>query len=194
MILLIQGNTGGALLVRRTLDALGCKAKVDIAEMDNFPHSCWRRGPRAYRADRHQVAICRSQPSRATDRHGIFGARAMFPTARGDALDRPYELHQRQRHAPRRQLRRQRRQDRRGRQLQIYADGVTPMVARLYEAINAERVAVAAALGAKVRDLADWFEITYGVRGKTLSETSAKAHHPQRRALSGHRHAEEFRS
>jgi opine dehydrogenase len=56
----------------------------------------------------------------------------------------------------------------------FYADGVTPLVARLYEAISAERVAVAAALGAKVRDLADWFEITYGVRGKTLSETAQK--------------------
>ena len=30
----------------------------------------------------------------------------------------------------------------------FYAEGVTPAVARLYEAINAERVAVAAALGA----------------------------------------------
>jgi hypothetical protein len=34
---------------------------------------------------------------------------------------------------------------------------VTPSVARVYEAINAERVAVAAALGASVPTLADWF-------------------------------------
>ena len=46
-----------------------------------------------------------------------------------------------------------------------------PSVARLYETINAERVAVAAALGATVPNLADWFERTYGVRGATLSET-----------------------
>jgi len=36
--------------------------------------------------------------------------------------------------------------------------GITP-VARLYEAVNAERVAVAAALGAAVPDVADWFEL-----------------------------------
>ena len=36
---------------------------------------------------------------------------------------------------------------------------------------RAERVAVAAALGATVPNLADWFERTYGVRGATLSET-----------------------
>jgi opine dehydrogenase len=53
----------------------------------------------------------------------------------------------------------------------FYAEGVTPAVARLYEAINAERVAVAAALGASVPTLADWFERVYGVRGATLVET-----------------------
>jgi opine dehydrogenase len=53
----------------------------------------------------------------------------------------------------------------------FYAEGVTPSVARVYRAINAERVAVAAALGAQVPTLEDWFERTYGVRGATLSET-----------------------
>ena len=53
----------------------------------------------------------------------------------------------------------------------FYAEGVTPAVARLYEAINAERVAVAAALGASVPSLADWFDRVYGVREVTLVET-----------------------
>ena len=44
-ILLIQGNTGGALCFRRALDAAGCRAQVDIAEMDNYPYSCWRVSP-----------------------------------------------------------------------------------------------------------------------------------------------------
>jgi opine dehydrogenase len=59
----------------------------------------------------------------------------------------------------------------RGESYRFYADGVTPSVARLYEAINAERVAVAAALGASVPTLADWFERVYGVRGASLVET-----------------------
>ena len=53
----------------------------------------------------------------------------------------------------------------------FYAEGVTPAVARLYEAINAERVAVAAALGASVPTLADWFGRVYGVREATFVET-----------------------
>ena len=48
---------------------------------------------------------------------------------------------------------------------------MTPSVARLYRAINAERVAVAAAYGAAVLTLEDWFERVYGVRGADLSET-----------------------
>ena len=59
----------------------------------------------------------------------------------------------------------------RGESYKFYAEGVTPAVARLYAAINAERVAVAAALGAEVPTLEDWFERTYGVRGATLPET-----------------------
>jgi opine dehydrogenase len=53
----------------------------------------------------------------------------------------------------------------------FYAEGVTPAVAQLYETINAERVAVAAALGASVPSLADWFDLVYGVREATLVET-----------------------
>jgi opine dehydrogenase len=45
IVLLIQGNTGGALVVRRALDRAGCRARIDVAEMDNYPYSCWRRGP-----------------------------------------------------------------------------------------------------------------------------------------------------
>ena len=48
---------------------------------------------------------------------------------------------------------------------------MTPAAARLYEAINAECVVVAAALGASVPSLADWFDRVYGVRETTLVET-----------------------
>jgi len=59
----------------------------------------------------------------------------------------------------------------RGEGYKFYAEGVTPSVARVYQAINAERVAVAAAFGAQVPTLEDWFERTYRVRGASLSET-----------------------
>jgi opine dehydrogenase len=45
IILLIQGNTGGSLVVRRALAAAGCRADIDVAEMDNYPFSNWRLSP-----------------------------------------------------------------------------------------------------------------------------------------------------
>ena len=56
----------------------------------------------------------------------------------------------------------------------FYAEGVTPAVARLYQAINRERVAVAAALGAAVPTLEDWFDRVYGVREANLVETCVR--------------------
>src|ERR1700731_3616230 len=64
-------------------------------------------------------------------------------------------LYQRECDAACGELRRQCGAHRERRKLQILCGGVTPGVARLYDAINAERVAVAAALGASVPILSD---------------------------------------
>lgn len=170
IILLVQGNTGGSLVVRRALSAAGCSAQVDVAEMDNYPMSAWRRGPTriepivvkkglqiaTFPGNRIDAVFPRLAPLFPTAvaapnvaYTGFMNANAMLHVANcvGNAglIDR-------------------------GGNYKFYAEGVTPMVARLYEAINAERVAVAAALGAKVPDLAEWFELTYGVREATLPE------------------------
>ena len=170
-ILLIQGNTGGSLAFRRTLTAAGCRAAVDIAEMDNYPYSCWRPTPTtirpivrkkflqiaAFPGNRTEPVFTRLSPlfphavaAPTVISTGFTNANAMLHVANcvGNAgkIDR-------------------------GEAYKFYAEGVTPSVARLYSAINAERVAVAAALGAEVPTLEDWFERTYHVRGATLSET-----------------------
>ncbi len=172
IILLIQGNTGGSLVFRRALDAAGCRAAVDIAEMDNYPYSNFRlvaddvSGRSCARSwlqiatfpgNRIAPVFARlaplfptavAAPSIACT--GFTNANAMLHVANcvGNAgkIDR-------------------------GETYKFYAEGVTPAVARLYQAINAERVAMAAALGVEVPTLEDWFERTYGVRGATLDET-----------------------
>ena len=171
LILLIQGNTGGSLVVRRALDRAGCRAAVDIAEMDNYPFSCWRLGPArirpivrkrwlqiaAFPGHRIGPVFARLGPlfpeaAAAPDivHTGFTNANAMLHVANsvGNAgkIDR-------------------------GEDYKFYAEGVTPAVARLYQAINGERVAIAAALGASVPTLEDWFERVYGVRGADLPET-----------------------
>ncbi len=170
-ILLIQGNTGGALVFRRALDSAGCRAAVDIAEMDNYPYSSWRPAPTTIRPIvRKKFLQIAAFPGNRIDpvfallsplfphavaaptiiSTGFTNANAMLHVANCVANAGKID---------------------RGETYKFYAEGVTPSVARLYGAINAERVAVAAALGAKVLTLEDWFERTYGVRGATLSET-----------------------
>jgi opine dehydrogenase len=170
-ILLIQGNTGGALVFRRALDTVGCRAAVDIAEMDNYPYSCWRPTPTtirpiirkkflqiaAFPGSRIDAVFARLSPlfphavaAPTVIATGFTNANAMLHVANCVANAGKID---------------------RGESYQFYAEGVTASVARLYRAINAERVAVAAALGAQVPSLEDWFERTYGVRGATLSET-----------------------
>ncbi len=171
IVLLIQGNTGGSLVVRRALDAAGCRAAVDVAEMDNYPFSNWRLSPTRIRpiVKKRWLQIATFPGRRITAVFprlaplfphavaapsvvctGFTNANAMLHVANcvGNAgkIDR-------------------------GESYKFYAEGVTPSVARLYQAINAERVAVAAALGASVPTLEDWFDRVYGVRGADLVET-----------------------
>ena len=171
IVLLIQGNTGGALAFRRALDQSGCRAAIDIAEMDNYPYSCWRVSPThikpivakkflqiaAFPGNRIDPVFARLGPlfpyavaAPTIASTGFMNANAMLHVANCVANASKID---------------------RGEGYKFYAEGVTPAVARLYQAINAERVAVAAALGAEVPTLEDWFTRTYGVRGATLSET-----------------------
>jgi opine dehydrogenase len=171
IVLLIQGNTGGSLVVRRALDAAGCAAAVDIAEMDNYPYSCWRPQPTlirpivrkkflqiaAFPGNRTDAVFARLSPlfphavaAPTVISTGFTNANAMLHVANCIANAGKIDH---------------------GEAYKFYADGVTSSVAHLYSAINAERVAVAAALGAEVPNLEDWFWRAYGVRGATLPET-----------------------
>jgi len=170
-LLLIQGNTGGSLVMRRALDAAGCRARVDIAEMDNYPYSSWRLAPTRIRPIVHKKFLqIASFPGSRID--AVFAKLApLFPYAIASPsiistglTNANAMLHVANCVANAGKIDR-------GEAYKFYAEGVTPSVGRLYTAINAERVAVAAALGASVPNLEDWFDRTYGVRGASLSET-----------------------
>jgi opine dehydrogenase len=170
-LLLIQGNTGGSLIVRRALNDAGCRAEVDVAEIDNYPYSCWRLGPTRIRpivrkrwlqiatfpGNRIGAVFPRLSPlfpeavaAPNVLYTGFTNANAMLHVANCVANSGRIES---------------------GDSYKFYAEGVTPAVARLYEAINTERVAVAAARGTSVPTSADWFDRVYGVREATLVET-----------------------
>jgi opine dehydrogenase len=170
-ILLIQGNTGGSLVFRRALDRAGCRARVDIAEMDNYPFSCWRLAPTRIKpiVTKKGLQIASFPGSRIDAVFARLGP--LFPTAiaRPTIVSTGFTNANAMLHVANCVGNAGKIDG--GEAYKFYAEGVTPAVARLYSAINAERVAIAAALGAEVLTLEDWFAHTYGVRGATLSET-----------------------
>jgi len=58
-----------------------------------------------------------------------------------------------------------------GNTYRFYAEGYTPSLITLLEALDAERLAVAGAYGAKVPGIHAWLLQTYGLGGDTLKET-----------------------
>jgi opine dehydrogenase len=171
VILLIQGNTGGSLIVRRALDEAACHAEVDIAEMDNYPYSCWRLSATRVRpiVRKRWLQIATFPGQRIDDVFPLLAP--LFPeaVAAPNILYTGFTNANAMLHVANCVANAGRIES--GESYKFYAEGVTPAVARLYEAINAERVAVAAALGASVPTLADWFDRVYGVREATLVET-----------------------
>jgi opine dehydrogenase len=171
VILLVQGNTGGSLVVRQALDDAGCRATVDVAEMDNYPYSCWRLSPTRIRpiVKKRWLQIATFPGNRISAVFPRFST--LFPEAVGapNILYTGFTNANAMLHVANCVANAGRIEN--GDGYKFYAEGVTPAVAQLYEAINTERVAVAAALGASVPTLADWFERVYGVREATLVET-----------------------
>ena len=53
---------------------------------------------------------------------------------------------------------------------QFYIDGVTPSVAGVLEALDRERVTVAAAIGIRARTAMEWLQVAYNVTGTNLFE------------------------
>ena len=170
LILLIQGNTGGSLIVRRALNDADCQASVDVAEMDNYPYSCRRLSPTRIRPIVHKrwLQIAAFPGNRIGAVHHRLSP--LFPqaVAAPNILCTAFTNANAMLHVANCVANAGRIES--GESYRFYADGVTPAVARLYEAISAERVAVAAALGAAVPTLADWFECVYGVREANLVE------------------------
>ena len=170
-ILLMQGNTGGSLVVRRELDRAGCKAKIDLAETDTYPYAmrfvaptkmrqttqkCWMQIA-AFPGNRSAVVHARLVPLfpqavAAPDilHTGLMNVNAILHVANCLANAGRIE---------------------RGGGYMFYGEGVTPAVARMYEAIDAERMSIARALNVNVPSLVDWIERAYNVRETDLVKT-----------------------
>ena len=170
IVLLVQGNTGGSLAFRRILDQAGCRAKIDPAEMDNFPYSARKLGPAKIQPiiTKRWLQIASFPGNRIDAVFATLGP--LFPTAvpAATVVSTGFTNANAMLHVANCVLNATRIEH--GEAYKFYSHGVTQGVARIYQAINAERVKAAAALGATVPTLEDWFERVYKVREATLVE------------------------
>ena len=176
-VCLVPGYVGGALEFRRALDTSGCRARVQLGEIDNFPFTGAVLGPAAVRVAslkrRLQVAALPASDGAAV-LHLV--QRALPPAALAqNVFQTALATMNPVLHVPG-MLGNQGRLDA-GERFQFYGAGITRSVARVIEALDAERVAVAQAFGVEVPTVRGWLARTYGLEGTDLYPLIQRLHH-----------------
>lgn len=174
VVLLVQGNTGGSLVVRQELMEAGCRAEVDVAEIDTYPYSTARPEPaRARIVSRkrwNQIAAFPGRRGEAVMRRlgPLFPEAALSPNVLYTGLTNMNGMF----HVANCVANVGRIEG--GGDFTFYGEGVTPAVASLYEALDGERLAMAARFGVTVPSIPDWIERVFGKRAPSLAETFQK--------------------
>jgi opine dehydrogenase len=171
LILLIQGNTGGALIVRQALAQGGCRAHVDLAEMDTYPYATARPAPTRARLVTSkrwlQIAAFPGHCGKSvfTRLSPLFPEAVLAPNILVTGLTNMNAvLHVANCVANAGRIES-------GGDFRFYAEGVTPAVVNLYQGLDAERLAMAARFGVTIPSLPEWLERVYGVREPSLPAT-----------------------
>lgn len=168
VIVLHPGATGGALEVRTTIREAGSRATVTLAETDTLLYAC--RSPRAGEAiihgikDRVNVATL---PAAEAPRVAAL-LNAAFPqyTPVSNVLVTSLNNGNAMMHPAPTLLNAGRVESQSP--FEYYSEGVTPSIARVVEAIDSERLAVARSLDVTVPSIGEWYTACYGVTGKDL--------------------------
>jgi len=171
-ILLIQGGTGGSLVVRRELRLAGCRAAVDVSEMDNYPYSLgWPEPTRVKLTIVKRFLQVASVPAPRVDA-ALAPLRTAFPqvVAAPSILITGLTNMNATLHVVN-MVGNIGRLEGSGNAYRFYAEGYTASLITLLATLDAERLAVAKAYGAQVPGIHQWLLQTYGLGGDTLHET-----------------------
>ena len=177
-ILLIQGGTGGSLLVRQDLARADCRARVDVAEMDNFPDSlAWPEPTRVRMTIVKRFLQIAALPA-ARVGAVLDALRPAFPqaVAAPSILATGLTNMNAVLHVVN-MVGNVGRLEGSGNEYRFYAEGYTPSLVTLLEALDAERLAVAWAFGLQVPGVHEWLLRTYDLGGDSLGETFHRLTH-----------------
>jgi len=170
-VLLLPGRTGGALEFTHVLAEGGCTADVIVGEAGTFPYASRRTGPclaRIHGIKRQVLAAALPASRTPALLEAVKSAFPQFMPARWvwkTSLDNIGAIFH-----PAVALLNAGRIENTGGDFRYYLDGITPSVAALLERLDAERVAVARALGVGAVTAREWLAEAYGVERSTLYE------------------------
>ncbi|MDI7277716.1 MAG: NAD/NADP octopine/nopaline dehydrogenase family protein, partial [Anaerolineae bacterium] len=171
IVVLHPGRTGGAMQFVKVLGDCGCQADVTVAEAETLIYASRSDGP----AQARIFAIKEAVPLAALPATRTARALGALESAYPQFIDGISVLHTGLNnmgaifHPALTLLNAGRIESTHG-EFQFYLDGVTPSVARVLEALDRERVTVAAALGIRARPALEWLKMAYDSTGATLYE------------------------
>ncbi|MFQ6131443.1 MAG: NAD/NADP octopine/nopaline dehydrogenase family protein [Armatimonadota bacterium] len=177
VIVLNPGRTGGALEFRRVLQEEGMRAAVKVAEAQTFIYASRCEQPAQVRVFRVKNTI----PVAALPAHHTVDVmRAIKPLYRqfvpGDNVLKTGLNNVGVTFHPAILLLNASRIESGEGNFEFYLQGITPAVARILEAIDGERLAVACALGIRGMSAREWLYVAYDVAGRTLHEAVLRQH------------------
>lgn len=168
IVVLIQGHFAGTLVFTKVLREVGCTAKVDVCEMDGYPYLMTVRSQERVELTStkavYQLVTVPASRSKAIVAElqeafpELVAGPNLFQTGLCDlgSVFHACGLVTNVGHAEN------------GKPYNFYTANMTPSVCNLIEAVDAERVAVAAAYGIKVPDVYEWLDVTYNRRERSL--------------------------
>jgi len=171
VIVLHPGRTGGTLEFVHVLRQCGCEADVTVAEAETLIYAARSEGPAQARIFRIKDAVpLAALPATRTPQvlGALSGAYPRFIDGKNvlqTSLNNMGAIFH-----PALTLLNAGRIESTGGEFQFYIDGVTPSVARVLEALDRERVTVAASLGIRARTGMEWLRMAYDATGEDLHE------------------------
>jgi opine dehydrogenase len=170
-IILHPGRTCGAIEFSKIIRDNGCTADVTIAEAETFIYASRSDGPAQARIFRIKEAVPLAALPSNRNQLVLDHIRDVFPQFidGGNVLQTGMNNMGAIFHPALTILNSGWIESTHG-DFQFYIDGVTPSVARVLEALDRERVTVAASIGIRARTGMEWLKLSYDAVGEDLNE------------------------
>lgn len=171
IVILNPGRTFGAIEFKQMLEKTGCPADVIVAETQTFIYASRSDGPAQARIHRIKEGVPLAALPSSNTKFVLDALHPYYP----QFIDGRTVLHTGLNNIgaifhPAITMHNAGRIEDTGGEFQFYLDGVTPTVARIMEAMDRERIAIANAINVDVYTAQEWLKMAYDASGNDLYE------------------------